>query len=76
MKHDQTPGSQNCKLGQVEYPRWTLLLKIAKITKSTSSSEPLDILGMEYQRNIGIQNCENEKKSVVQFCHSDLLSVN
>ena len=33
------------KLGQVEYPRWPPLLKIAKITKSTFSPEPLDIFG-------------------------------
>ena len=41
--------------------RWPLLLKIAKTTKSTSSQEPLDIFGMEYQWNIGIQNCKNDK---------------
>ena len=45
MEHDLTPGSQNCKIGQVEYPRWPLLLKIAKTTKSTSSPKPLDIFG-------------------------------
>ena len=33
------------KLGQVEYPRWLPLLKIAKITKSTFSPEPPDIFG-------------------------------
>ena len=38
-------GLRNIKLGQVEYPRWPPLLKIAKITKSTFSPEPLDIFG-------------------------------
>ena len=31
--------------------------------------------GTEHQWNIGIQNCKIEKKSVAEFCHSDLLSV-
>ena len=38
-------GLRIIKLGQVEYPRWPPLLKIAKITKSTFSPEPLDIFG-------------------------------
>ena len=56
-------GIRIIKLGQVEYPRWPPLLKIAKITKSTFSPELLDILnfGFEYQWNTGIQNCKNEK---------------
>ena len=36
MEHDLTPMSQIVKLGQVKYPRWPPLLKIAKVTKSTS----------------------------------------
>ena len=38
-------GLRIIKLGQVEYPKWPPLLKIAKITKSTFSPEPLDIFG-------------------------------
>ena len=38
-------GLRIIKLGQVEYPRWPPLLKIAKITKSTTFPEPLDIFG-------------------------------
>ena len=34
MEHDLPPRSQIVKLGQVEYPRWPPLLKIAKIIKS------------------------------------------
>ena len=45
MEHDQPPGSQNYKIGSGQYPRWPPLLKTAKITKSTFSPEPLDILG-------------------------------
>ena len=55
-------------MGQVEYPRWLQLLKIAKST----STEPLGIFGLILALDIGIQN---EKKSVVEFCHCDLLSV-
>ena len=52
MEHDLAPGSQNYKLGQVEYTRWPPLLKIAKITKSTFSPEPLDIFGWILAWNI------------------------
>ena len=38
-------GLRMIKLGQVQYPRWPPLLKIANITKSTFSQEPLDIFG-------------------------------
>ena len=38
-------GIRIIKLGQVEYPRWPPLLKIAKITKSTFSPELQDIFG-------------------------------
>ena len=45
MEHDLPPRSQNYKIGSGQNPRWPSLLKIAKITKSTFSPEPLDILG-------------------------------
>ena len=63
------------KLGQVENPRWPPLLKIAKITKSTFLQNHWIFLaefGMEYQWNIGIQNCKNEKICSVVLS-SDLL---
>ena len=50
MKHDQ--GLRIIKLGQVEYLRWPLLLKIAKTIKSTSSPEPLGIIGYKFVWNI------------------------
>ena len=52
LKFDMAPGSRNLKLGQVEYPIWPLLLKIAKITKSSSAPEPLGIFGRILAWNI------------------------
>ena len=45
-------GLRIVKLGQVEYGRWPLLLKIAKTTKSSSFPEPLDIFGWILAWNI------------------------
>ena len=41
-------GSRILQSGQVEYPRWLLLLKIAK----TSSSEPVGIIGYKFAWNM------------------------
>ena len=64
-------GLRVIKLGQVEYPRWPPLLKIAKITKSAFSPEPTGYFwlnfGMEYEWNIGIQNYKNEKNLYRSF---------
>ena len=45
MEHDLTPGSQNRKIGSGLISKMADVTKIAKITKSTSSPEPLDIFG-------------------------------
>ena len=44
MEYDLAPESQNYKIGSGRISRMPPLLKIAKITKSTSSPEPLEFL--------------------------------
>ena len=64
-------GLRIIKLGQVEYPRWPPLLKVAKITKSTFFSRTGGYFwlnfGTEYYWNIGIQNYKNEKNLYRSF---------
>ena len=61
-------GFRLVEMGQVKNPRWLLLLKIAKnnnnkINFFSRTTEYFWLnFGMKYQRNIGIQNCKNEKK--------------
>ena len=52
MEHDLTPGSQNYKIGSVRISKMATVTKIAKLTKSTSSPEKLDILGCIMAWNI------------------------
>ena len=42
MEHDLTPGTQIYKFGPGRISRMDALLKNSKITKSTTSTEPLD----------------------------------
>ena len=51
-------GLRIVKLGQVEYPRWPLLLKIVKTTKSTYQ-ETLDILA-EFWHGISVKHRYSE----------------
>ena len=67
-------GFRIIELGQVKNPRWPRLLKIAKITKSTSSPVPIGIIGYKFTWNLGIQNCKS-KKITAELGHRDLLSV-
>ena len=64
MEHDLTPGSQNYKIGAGRVSKMAAVTLNSKITKSTSSPEPVDLFwlnfGMEYQWNIGFQNSKNE----------------
>ena len=65
------------ELGQVKNPRWLLLLKIAK-TKSTSSPEPLGIIGYKFVWYISgtlVFKIIKIKKSTAELGHSDLLSI-
>ena len=65
MEHDLPPGSQNYKIGS------GLISKMATITKNSKNNKINFFsrtagyfwlnFGMEYQWNIGIQNCKNEK---------------
>ena len=65
MEHDLTPGSQNYKIGSgriSEMAAFTKNSKNNKINFSRTTRYFLLNFGMEYQWNIGIQNCKNEKK--------------
>ena len=44
MEHDLPPGSQNYKIGSGRISKMAAITKNSKITKSTFSPEPLDIL--------------------------------
>ena len=56
-------GLRIIKLGQVEYPRWPPLLKIAKVTKSTFSPELLNILA-EFWHGISMEHRYSELKKL------------
>ena len=45
MKHDQTPGVQNCRIGSGQESKMAIITRNSKDHKSTSSPEPLDIFG-------------------------------
>ena len=60
MKHDLTPGSQNCKIGSGQISKMAAVTKNSKNNKinfffRTTGYFWLNF-GMEYQWNIGIQN--------------------
>ena len=71
MKHDLAPGSQKYKIGSGR------ISKIAAITKNSTNNKINFFsrttryfwlnFGMEYQLNIGIQNCQNEKNLYRSF---------
>ena len=71
-------GLRIVKLGQVEIPKWPLLLKVAKTTKLTSP-EPSGVIGYEFVWNISgtlvFKIVKIKKKSTAELVHSDLLSV-
>ena len=71
-------GFRIINLGQAKNPRWPPLLEIAKTSKSTSSPEPLDIIGYKLAWNIDgtlVFKIIKIKKSTAELDHSDLLSV-
>ena len=64
MKHDQTPGSQNCKIGSGRISKMVAVTKNSKnnmINFSSTTGYFWLNFGMEYQLNIGIQNRKNEE---------------
>ena len=67
MKHDLPPGSQNYKTGLGRISKMAAITKNSKnkinFFSGTAGYFWLNF-GMEYQWNIGIQNCKNEKKIV------------
>ena len=68
MEHDLLPGSQNDKTGSGRISKMAAITKNSKNNKINFFSRTAKYFwlnfGMEYQWNIGIQNCKNEKKSV------------
>ena len=65
MEHDLTPGSQNCKIRSGWISKMATVTKNSKNNKISFFSRITGYVwlnfGMEYQWNIGIQNCKNEK---------------
>ena len=56
MKHDQTPGFQNYKIGSGQESKMTAVSKNSKkkktTTKLTSSREPLGLIGYKFTWNM------------------------
>ena len=79
MKHDQTTGFKNGKIGSGQESKWAYVTKNSKNNIINFFSRTTGYFwlnfSMEYKWNVGIQNYKNEKKSLALFCHSDLLSV-
>ena len=65
MEHDLAPGSQNCKIGSGRISKMAADTKNSKNNKINFFSRTAGYFwlnfGMEYEWNIGIQNCKNEK---------------
>ena len=67
MEHDLPPRFQNYKIGSGRISKMAAITKNSKNNKSNFFSRTAGYFwlnfGMEYQWNIGIQNCKNEKKN-------------
>ena len=65
IEHDLPPRSQNYKIGSGRKSKMAAITNIAKNNKINFFSRTAGYFwlnfGMEYQWNIGIQNCKNEK---------------
>ena len=65
MEHDLAPGSQNYKIGSGRIRKMAVITKNNKNNKINFFSRTTGYFwlnfSMEYQWNIGIQNCKNEK---------------
>ena len=66
MEHDLPPGSQNHKTGSGRISKLAAITKNSKNNKINFFSRTAKHFwlnfGMEYQWNIGIQNCKNKKE--------------
>ena len=71
MEHDLPPGSQNYKMGSGRISKMSAITKNSKNNKINFFSRTAGYFwlnfGMEYQWNIGIQNCKNEKHLLRSF---------
>ena len=65
MEHDLPPRSQNYKIGSGRISKMAAITKNSKNNNINFFSREAEYFwlnfGMEYQWNIGIQNCKNEK---------------
>ena len=65
LEHDLPPRSQNYKIGSGRKSKMAAITKNSKNNKINFFSRTTGYFwlnfGMEYQWNIGIQNCKNEK---------------
>ena len=62
MEHGLPPGSQNYKIESGRISKMAAITKNNKINFFSITAGYFWLnFGMEYQWNIGIQNCENEK---------------
>ena len=65
MEHDLPPGSQNYRIGSGRKSKMAAITKNSKNNNFNFFSRTAGYFwlnfSMEYQWNIGIQNCENEK---------------
>ena len=68
MKHDLAPGSQNYKIGSGRISKMAAITKNNKINFFSRTAGYFWLnFGMEYQWNLGIQNCKNEKNLYPSF---------
>ena len=71
MEYDLAPGSQNYKIGSGRISKMAAITKNSKNNKINLFSRTTGYFwlsfGMEYQWNIGIQNCEDKKICSVVF---------
>ena len=71
MEHDLPPRSQNYKIGSGRISKMAAITKNSKNNKINFFSRTARYFwlnfGMEYQWNIGIQNCKNEKNLYRSF---------
>ena len=66
MEHNLTPGTQNCKIGLGRISKLAAASKNSKNNKLNFFSRTTGYFGlnfgMEFQWNLGIQNCKKERK--------------
>ena len=78
MKHDQTPGFQNCKIGSGQESKMAIVTKNSKKQQIFFFSRTIRYNGYKFVWNISgtlVFKIVKIKKSTAELGHSDLLSV-